>query len=385
MKMLRTKLMLIVMIVFLTGCWDTRNLELQYYVNALGVDYKEGQYEVYVQILNFQAMPSGGEARKGDGSPLYVGFAKGTTIVEALHELYSFTDRRIYWGHISSLIITENALRQENGIIKAYDGLSRYEENRHTLWGFVTTSSLSELLTIPILLEISPIFSFLGEPSESYEQSSFVEPLRLHRIISMVDEPGQTTIFPILEKVDVGWLEMNKKPHANLKITGAGVLEGTDFKGLLVKEDMKGIRWLQESTVRTPIVLEKAGEPIATMIVRDPKVKKIPKVEGNEVTFSIEIEVSVSPIEYFENLSTDEIKKEASRIIEQEIRSTYEKGLELDADVLQLSHSLYKENTKVWKKATDNGILPLTSKSLRDIKVIAQVYKSGKDKLKVMD
>ncbi|OLO37931.1 hypothetical protein BTR23_13430 [Alkalihalophilus pseudofirmus] len=378
------KLMILLTFLLLTGCWDAKNLELMYYIHSLGFDYKDGQFEIYAQIINFQAMATGGEGTQAGGSLSFVGYGKGETAVEALHELYSHTDRRILWGHVSSIVMTQRALQQEDGILKMHDLLSRYDENRHTVWIFGTTDSPAEILTTPLVLNISPIFSFLGEPSESYDQSSLVEPIRLHRLLSLMYEPGQTTIFPILDTVDSMWFEDEEKLLKSLKIVGAGFLEGETFQGFLLGDDIKGMPWMNESTVRKALVLKPDGEPIGTVIIRDPKVNITPKVQADQVTFDVEVELIANPVELFDDITVPEVQKQVAHLIEEDIRYTYQKGVEKDIDVYQLSHTLYKKSPNLWRESIVDGKLPLTPDSLGEVKVNVKVVKTGKDKFKTV-
>lgn len=37
----------------LSGCWDILDLQDIQYITAIGIDYEDGEYVVYVQSLNF--------------------------------------------------------------------------------------------------------------------------------------------------------------------------------------------------------------------------------------------------------------------------------------------------------------------------------------------
>jgi len=37
----------------LSGCWDVYEAQRMYYVDGLGIDYKDGQYVIYMQLINF--------------------------------------------------------------------------------------------------------------------------------------------------------------------------------------------------------------------------------------------------------------------------------------------------------------------------------------------
>ncbi|WP_306831827.1 hypothetical protein [Lysinibacillus sp. FN11] len=49
----------------LAGCWDVTEPQRMYYINAVGVDFEDDKYKVYLQIINFadvaRSQQSGGD------------------------------------------------------------------------------------------------------------------------------------------------------------------------------------------------------------------------------------------------------------------------------------------------------------------------------------
>jgi len=51
---MKKKFMLIVSltaVLLLAGCWDVKEPQRMYYIDGIGIDYKDGQYEIYMQNL----------------------------------------------------------------------------------------------------------------------------------------------------------------------------------------------------------------------------------------------------------------------------------------------------------------------------------------------
>jgi len=100
--------LLVMTTLLLSGCWDVTEPQRMYYINAIGIDFKDSQYEVYMQILNLDAVAKS-EQPNPDVIPSEVGFAKGRTVEEAIYKLYRSSDQQIFWGHMRYLIFSENA------------------------------------------------------------------------------------------------------------------------------------------------------------------------------------------------------------------------------------------------------------------------------------
>lgn len=363
----------------LVGCWDSRNVEQIYHAHTIGVDFQDEEFLIYVQVLNFQAMAGSGEGGGNFDLPqAYVAIGKGKTFVEAIHYIYTHSERQISWGHLAAIVFSEEALKHQKAIIGTFESLGRFYETRNTTWIFASNSPLVELLTTFPKVEFSVLFSSLGEPTQTYEQSSFVAPIRLHHFLAIMNEPGRTNIFPILEVEKRKWFLNNSQPRPSIFMAGAALLEDLRFRGFLLGKDMLGIRWIQPTTMRTPIRFEHGG----TATLKKPKVKIEPQLEDEQISFTIRLKTSGFISELHEDRTITEVEQEIASMIKQEIRHTFEKGLETDADVLQLSASLYKHNPKLWHKRVPEGKLLLTKESLKEIHVEVEITHAGRDKFR---
>ncbi|MFK9116608.1 hypothetical protein ACJEBK_06925 [Peribacillus frigoritolerans] len=41
---------------FLSGCWDEKTIQDFHYITAIGIDFKDGEYIVYTQLVDFAAV-----------------------------------------------------------------------------------------------------------------------------------------------------------------------------------------------------------------------------------------------------------------------------------------------------------------------------------------
>lgn len=96
----------------LTGCWDITEPQKMYYVYGVGVDYIDNQYVIYLQFINFSNVAKS-EKTSPDATPSEIAHANGKTIEEAIYKLYLSADQEIYWGHMTYLLLSEDALKSE--------------------------------------------------------------------------------------------------------------------------------------------------------------------------------------------------------------------------------------------------------------------------------
>ncbi|MFB5660469.1 Ger(x)C family spore germination protein [Alteribacillus sp. HJP-4] len=383
-KRIKSVLLLLFSICLLSGCWDDKEIEGMYYIHSIGVDYVDDKFVVYGQVANFagedggmSSNEAGGASASSENAKVVIG--RGDTGVAAIHNFYLSSQRRIYWGHLSSVVFHERALKAN--FKSVLDDFSRFNEIRPTLFIFMTDQPLEDILTTLPPSKTSVLYSFLGDPIESYRQSSRVPKIRKHHFQAELTEPGKNTIIPNVTIVKKRW-KGAEEYEPNLYMNGAGFIQNESFRGLLKDEKINGLVFTDKKATRIPIVIKKDGKPVATEILAQPQMKVTPIINGNNVTFKLELTVKGSVIELLENVSASELKKKTEKEVERQLQHLFENGLKMDADIFNLSYHLYKKDPKKWREFTTKGELPLTESSLESIEVKAAITHSNKEKLK---
>ncbi|UFJ42623.1 Ger(x)C family spore germination protein [Brevibacillus humidisoli] len=364
--------------VALGGCWDAKELDRVYYVHAIGVEYNHGRFEVYAQILNFASLAKQDIAGQSAEQTAWVGKGVGKTLDTAIHDLYATSQEEIYWGHLTAIVLHESTLEQ--GLKQVLDIFTRFHETRYTIWMFATRSSVQEILSASPILNESPVFSQLGNPEDIYDQRSFIEPIRMHRFIADLQEPGKTSLLPYLTVAKEKWYTRDKAMSV-LKMEGISILRDGRLVGWLPSEKIPGLRWMTRATNRASLVATERSEPVAVILLGDARPAIIPTVKGDTIYFSLSVEVTGEIIQLMRNASEKEVTRLSEQAIKREIESTFAKGVEIGADLYQVTHSLYRKKTAEWKRLDSRGHFPLRKDSLRTVKVKADIYSARKTKL----
>lgn len=104
-------IILIFLVILLTGCGNSKELENRDYVMAIGIDEKNG-YDVSVAVAKL----SYGSDNKKQEETIYKG--SGKTINEAISVINNKTKGNLYLGHNKVMVLSEN--------YKDYDSLINY-------------------------------------------------------------------------------------------------------------------------------------------------------------------------------------------------------------------------------------------------------------------
>lgn len=363
------------MVLLLSGCTDNSEPERMLYIHGLGVDYEDNKYTIYVQVINLGGVAKS-EQPQAESEHSEVGRASGKTVDEAIFNLYHSLDQKLFWGHLSFVVFSEEALKngRMNSVI---DLLSRYRETRYHIWLYSTEDSVKDvLLTVPII-KTSIVLATLGDPKNSFKQESFIEPINMRLAIIGLNEPSHEVVLPTISVVK-NWETTTGKDKIG-KLTGGGVVSPDDFKGFITGENARGLRWMSNKTKRTEISLGAIGnEDSVTIKTGKIKVHVDPVVKGDSVRFDIHIKMAIEIGSIQRKISVDQVRREYEEKVKREIKETYEEALKKDIDIYRLSEYLYRKDVKAWKRIEKNGKVPLSENSIGKLDIKIKEIKSGR-------
>lgn len=323
-------------------------VENQNYATAIGVDYRDDQYHIYIQMLGLSsvAKTEGGQKPSPEA---YVSETNGKTFIDAFFKAYYTAQERFLWAHVTSIIFSEAALKKGMGGV--FDGLTRYSEFRPTPWVFGTKDSIRDILSTHDFFSQNSIKTILHNPTSTYEQSSTIRPLRLNQFAREFFDPGCTTYIPSLTINKKQWKKNNKKEE-KLAINGAFFLHGEKYKGFFPYEKIRGLRWVVPETLRASILLPHDETPEFIAVVQNQRVRIRPERYGDDILFIVHYKANGNIGNRMKNESANIFEMEAlvRQGIIAEIRQLYQLGVEHNIDFLNLEHELYRRDHHEWKK-----------------------------------
>ena len=136
------KIILIVMILFITsGCYDYQELNEINIISGVGIDYKDDEYEVSLEVINSE--------KDGTSSKISTEIIKGkdSDIADAFNEAIAASDKEVYMERIKLLILSNDVA--VNGIDKLIDYTIR-DIHLTNNFPIVITENVDELLNIEV-------------------------------------------------------------------------------------------------------------------------------------------------------------------------------------------------------------------------------------------
>lgn len=358
---------LTVVTLFLSGCWDVSEPQKMYYVQGVGVDYKDNQFEAYIQLVNFATVTKT-EQSNPQMSPTEIGKAKGKTIEEAIYKLYRSADQEVFWGHMTYILLSESAIQNEN-IIAVFDTFLRFRETRYQIWVYCTQDSIENIMLVSSILDKSPATTKLNDPQNTWKQGSFIKPINLREFVIELNEPSHEVNIPLVS-INKNW-EIPNEQTEETTFTGFGVLSKDSFKGYIVGKIARGIMWMNDETKQGEITipLDNNEHNSLTVDITNLNVDVKPIINNNQVKFEVFLKFDTILNGFKGKVSRDKIREKVAVEIKKEIMATFKEGLSMDTDIYRLSEFLYRDNVKVWKKLEQDGKVHLNADSISKINV----------------
>lgn len=358
-------LSILVLMTLLSGCWDSNQPERMLYINGIGVDFKDGEYELYAQIIDFTNVAKT-EQPPSDQPQMEVGFATGKTVDEAIFNLYHSIDQRVFWGHMSYLVVSEEVMKNVE-LSPIIDLFIRYRETRYQIWVYITKDPVDEILLVRPVINRAITLSKLGDPENSFKQESFIDPINIRQLIIDMNEPPHEVKVPLI-RIDENWKSEKESIKAPV-IAGVGIATPNGFKGFIEGDKARGMQWMSNETARGQVTFKTNDDQAITVNVEKVKVVIEPVVSREEVSFdlNVELEATISVVEG--EITIDEIRSHVIAKVEKEITATYKEALKKDIDIYRLSEWLYRKDVKAWGRMHKDGKLELKEDSIRKIHV----------------
>lgn len=150
------KILIILLILLCSGCYDYNELNDLEIVSSMIVDYKDDNFVVNIEVLDTsESAPAGSYFLSGEGKSLE----------EAMNNIYFDSASTPFYSHMKTLILSDTVAK--NGIDKFLDFLLRDTQFRKDIYVFVSE-------------DVDAIIDFETEPKESIGEMSRMSAKRNH-------------------------------------------------------------------------------------------------------------------------------------------------------------------------------------------------------------
>ncbi|MEG6566712.1 Ger(x)C family spore germination protein [Thermoanaerobacterium saccharolyticum] len=357
--MKKVLILFVVLSLFLTGCWDKREINELAFVQGIGMDIdKDKMCNITVQVLkpaNLATSSGGGGGGAAAGKPYEVYSSRGVDFAKAFSNFNTELSRTLFLQHNEIIFIGENLAR--SGIYSMLDFVTRNPEFRRTSYLVVVSGgTIDDLMKLSKSVEKYPYREILGMiQNQKNTSSAYVCDIN-HFVETLETEEVQ----PIVGRLEI--VKKDGKPQ-HARFVGAAAFKYDKMVGLLTEQETKGIMWMDNLIKNTSLVVDKGPKGDKTHIsftIIKANSSITPKVNGEDVSFDVKINFDSNMIEENSKYNLTDLKmiKGLEDLQQEKVKSEVLDALnavqkKYKVDSVGFGQKLQEKYPKVWAKLKD--------------------------------
>lgn len=354
------KVLILLLLFLLTGCWNYQELNSIAISTAIGVDKNDdGKYEVSTMIANSRKEQSSSKESESQ-SIIFTGV--GNTISEAFKDIDLYNPRRNYIGHVSVVVISDEVAK--DGLNDILDFSARNPESTKRFQMVIAKNcKAKDILKILTPLETFSAQNISNNLKYSRDSQATSTSILYSDFIYNLLEKGMNPILPSVilkgDKKDGAKDESLQQtvPDAFIKINNLALFKDYKLVGFANANESRGINLLK-STIEQLTVNIKMDNKYITFKLLDSKTKS--KIKFNDKPIiNVEIKGIATLVEDNSNhsLTDQKVMKEIEKKINKKIEKLANQGLEIakknNTDVFGYGNLIYKNYPNYFKKFKD--------------------------------
>ncbi len=379
-------LILLIVPIILSGCYNYRELNDLAITTAISIDYdkEEENFKIIAQVIN----PIKEQDATSSGEPSFINYdSTAKTIQEAFRLVILDSPKQLYGSQVQILILGENILDEH--LPDVIDFFTREPELRSEFKVIIARGEESlDSISIQTLLNNLSSSNILDSLETQSEKLGLASISTLNEVTNMYLNPYLEIVLPSMTvegSIDKGESKENLTTTSNnttTKISTNAVFKDNKFLGYLTEEQSKMLNIIRGDVTDTIISMDIDDG----YIVFEPnKLKTSPKVtiKENKVEITIEGLAKIKEVTGKVDLtSPKEIKSlqnSLNKYLEELVSKTFEEIRDkYNTDAFKFRDLYYKEDPKYFKENDNDNWYEETFQQLQlEVKSKIKLYEKG--------
>lgn len=350
------KILLIIILFLLTGCYDYKELNQIAIIGATSIDKKDNNYVVKIQVINPQNVK---EATSNNNTSFVVYEGISDNLQEAYRKITNYSPRFTYSDHMQVLFLSENILRDD--FSEVMDFLMRNPSVRNDFYVLIEQfgNDIIELTTPISQISATSIKSSLENNSKHYGISQIVN---FNDFATMYLNPNKEIVLPsikLIGDINLGQDMKNtteSSDYVKYELSTLGVFKDNKLIGYLTNEEALAYNFIMNK-IDTAIISYQCDTNKNVVVniensktdikVKKNKIKINVVSSGNLIEIGCDLEMDKKTIKNIENSISEKIKNNLINSINNTI-SKY------NSDIYGFLDLYYKNDYKYYDKIKNN-------------------------------
>lgn len=360
--MIRKWLVVLLLAVSVSGCWDYTELSDVFFVVGMAVDKGTPPYKYKLTVECI--VPSEYDKTTGGRvAPSQLYSMQGNTVADLSRKMNVGLGRELIYSHMQLLAIGEGILKE--GETQFFDYLERGRETRDNFNVVVVRGKKAEeVLKVTNSTEKYATGKLNKQLQIAVREWGSDPDIRLSDLLNNRTAPGKGSVMVGVQVM--GTPESGKgniespMPPSNVAISGLAVVQDMKLLGFMDIKDTRSYLWLVGGLRNTSVTASLGGDQDFTIRIIKSKTKVKASHEGDTPRFHVTIrmdsflEMTESP----EALTTVELEKysrRAEETIEADIRQTLAKAQETyKTDLFGFGNHMYRQQPQFLKQVRED-------------------------------
>jgi spore germination protein KC len=347
---------LALMTVMLTGCWNNRNITDLAIVTGIGIDKaSDGNVEFTAQIISPSksgGSQSGSGSSQSSGTTINVS-AEGATVFDAARNLIPSLSQKAYYAHVQLLIIGEDAAK--NGLDKIWDFFERDHETNKTMRAIVAKNG-----TAKSVLEASADVDQIGavEVANTMDNTAYGKNIGTisYKVTELLSQPLAGIVIGVINPSGATALK-------SMKVEGGAVFKYDMLEGYLDNDQARGYLFAAnqlKSSILTIANPKEAGKLVSIEVINSSGKLTAELVNGKpKLGIEVTAKGNIGEEQGSEDLTDDKnvktLTSEAETLIKENIKDMADQSQKVfDCDILNFNDILYKHHYSDFEKIKGN-------------------------------
>lgn len=360
--MLRRKLLIILiltmnLIMSLTGCWNSREINTLAITVCTGIDKVEDGYMLTQQVIDPKSVAAEGGSSE---SPVIIYSDVGKDLFAIKRKLINQSPRKIYNSHLRIVVLGEEIAR--SGVSDIIDFFARGHEYRTDFY-FVIAKETTARNLLSVLTPLEPIPGIELYDSLDASQENWA-PVKSSKIIELINDINAEGKNPVVSGLELGDGFENLKSTEdlsksiqmkNLKYNGLGAFKDDKLVGWMNEEESKGYSYIVGNVNSTvAYVYYNKSTKISLEVIKASSDVKVSIVKGEPVIdVTIKIVQDVGAVEGEFDITKIESREIINKLSQQYLTKLCHNSIkkaqnDFKADIFGFGEVIHRKYPKVW-------------------------------------
>jgi len=350
-------------LIFLTGCWNSREINTLAIAVCTGIDKVEEGYLVTQQIINPKAIAS---KKPTSEAPVVLYSETGRDIFEIMRKLTAKCPRKIYVSHLRMVVFGEDVAK--DGIEDVLDFFARDHEFRTDFYFVIAKgTTANKVLSILTPLEAIPGIDMSDSLKVSEKSWAPTKTVRITELINSLLADGKNAVLSGIEILE-GEPDSNSTDALKLSegmkklhFVDIGAFKKDKLVGWLSEDDSKGFNYIINNVKNTVGYLYYNDKTKITVEIISSKTKLKASLKNGKPVINVDIKLKakVGAVSGQFDVSKEENKQILIKLLEDRVKERCVKTINIaqkdfKSDIFGFGEVVHRDLPKTWAKIKSN-------------------------------